>query len=386
MIKHKTIADLLYLCICALHEAEPEEEIVKEMDLPVLRGVAELHKLGALAGMGLRKLSPDPGAVFGEKEWSAWKELIDKSIRRTMLFDTERAEICTWFEDQKIWYLPLKGILIKDMYPEYGMREFADNDILVDAKRMLDVKKFMTGRGYKYEHSKNSAHDSYLKEPFYNFEIHHCLFTESIMQSISGKYYENVYERLHLQNGSYEMSFSDDDCYVYILCHDYKHYQISGTGLRTVVDAYILDQFYKNRDQEYCAAELKKNEADHFEKELIKLASDLFETVHYPDIQKLSEDQRTMLLYMANSGAYGTIAQRIQNQMQKMTGDDKGNKAKLKYLWKRIFPDFEFMAGIYKSLRRHPWMLPFFYIIRLADRTLTAPKKWIRELKTLKKL
>lgn len=35
-------------------------------------------------------------------------------------------------EQRGIWYLPLKGIILKEFYPSVGMRQMSDNDILFD--------------------------------------------------------------------------------------------------------------------------------------------------------------------------------------------------------------------------------------------------------------
>ncbi len=386
MIDEKTLCDLLYLCNCSLHEAAPEIEIVSKMDLPTVRRIAEQHKIAALVGMGIQNMHSDPSTIIGESEWDSWNELINRSVRRTMLFDEERSEICAWFEEQGIWYLPLKGILIKEMYPAYGMREYADNDILVDPAYSTTIKTFMTKRGYEYKTSRNGVHDDYLKEPFFHFEIHHKLFTEITMQGILGRYYKNVFKQLISKNGTYEMAFSDNDAYVYIICHDYRHYRSSGTGLRTVTDAFILNQYYKYRDRKYCEEELRKNEADLFEKELMRTAGVLFDSVHYPEMKDLTEEQQKMLLYMAESKAYGTIELRLKNEMRRIVGNDKGKNAKLTYLWHRIFPDLDYMSSMYKSLKKYPWLLPLFHLVRLFDRVLTVPEKWINELKALKKI
>lgn len=44
------------------------------------------------------------------------------------------------FEKAGIWYLPLKGVILKEMYPVYGIRQMADNDILFDFTYRKEVK------------------------------------------------------------------------------------------------------------------------------------------------------------------------------------------------------------------------------------------------------
>ncbi len=89
-----------------------------------------------------------------------------------MLLDSERAEIFRELDRMKIWYLPLKGIGLKSLYPGIGMREMSDNDILIDPCGRDRVHELMLRRGYTALSKPAEHHDVYLKQPIYNFEIH----------------------------------------------------------------------------------------------------------------------------------------------------------------------------------------------------------------------
>ena len=85
---------------------------------------------------------------------------------------SERAEIFRELDRMKIWYLPLKGIGLKSLYPGIGMREMSDNDILIDPCGRDRVHELMLRRGYTALSKPAEHHDVYLKQPIYNFEIH----------------------------------------------------------------------------------------------------------------------------------------------------------------------------------------------------------------------
>lgn len=74
-----------------------------------------------------------------------------KAVRKVLLFDAERKKLCAWMDSEHIWYLPLKGIILKDYYPSVGMRQMSDNDILFDADAWERVEKHMISDGYKAE-------------------------------------------------------------------------------------------------------------------------------------------------------------------------------------------------------------------------------------------
>ena len=64
----------------------------------------------------------------------------------------EMASIFAKMRNAGIWYMPLKGTVLKDCYPQFGMREMADHDILFDASRADDVKAIMIEMGYDAKH------------------------------------------------------------------------------------------------------------------------------------------------------------------------------------------------------------------------------------------
>ena len=138
--------------------------------------------------------------------------------------------------------MPLKGSVLQALYPKYGMRQMSDNDILYDPSGQKWLADIMERRGYDVEVCGKSNHDVFLKPPIFNFEMHTSLFGQ-----FSGgawyNYYKNVKERLLADEGaSYRYHFTDEDFYLYMTAHTYKHYSYSGVGLRSLVDAYVFTE------------------------------------------------------------------------------------------------------------------------------------------------
>lgn len=65
--------------------------------------------------------------------------------------DAERVEIIKFLEEKHIWYMPLKGVILKEFYPEYGLRQMCDNDILFDNDYTDEVRKWFFNRGYELQ-------------------------------------------------------------------------------------------------------------------------------------------------------------------------------------------------------------------------------------------
>ncbi|MBQ3413161.1 MAG: nucleotidyltransferase family protein [Oscillospiraceae bacterium] len=160
--------------------------------------------------------------------------------------------------------MPLKGSVLKDLYPIYGMRQMSDNDILIDSFREAEVKKVMEDLGFEAVSYGKGNHDVYHKQPVSNIEIHTSLFVPSHNKAIY-EYYRSVEEKLMPKEG-FERKFSDEDFYIYMIAHEYKHYTNSGTGIRSLLDVYVfLRKHEDDLDKNYIDSELKKLGLEIFE-------------------------------------------------------------------------------------------------------------------------
>ena len=88
--------------------------------------------------------------------------------------------------------MPLKGSVLKDLYPENGMREMSDNDILFDASKREQSKVIMLSHSYTVEHYGEIYHDAYHKPPVLNFELHTVLFGEEYVNELIFMYYVDI--------------------------------------------------------------------------------------------------------------------------------------------------------------------------------------------------
>ena len=90
------------------------------MDLDSLYKACKWHTLRATVFTALKSAGAEHSDFF---------QAYNKAVRKNILFDSEREAITSEMEKQGIWYLPLKGAILKELYPQIGMREMSDNDI-----------------------------------------------------------------------------------------------------------------------------------------------------------------------------------------------------------------------------------------------------------------
>lgn len=351
--------DVIYLASCMVNGEKPDKERVSLMDIEQLHSAAMRHLLTAIVGYALEECGVSNDAFTQDKA---------KAIRKVLLFDHERNTIFQELEKAGIWYMPLKGIILKDYYPRVGMREMADNDILYDVSHSMDLKSIMEDLGYKTEHFLNQdlGHDAYHKPPVFNFEMHRSLFGLAMTGPIL-QYYLNIRDKMIKDEGNaYGYHLSPEDFYIYIVAHEYKHFSHGGTGLRSILDIYI---YLKKEalDMDYVKHETDKLGITDFESSNRLFAQHLF------DGCTLTQDEKELLDYILTAGTYGKMSILIGRQIAK--------KGRLGYFLSRLFMPIDLLQTLYPVLKKHPYLYPFFVVHRLIKTLITRRDNVMSQLK-----
>ena len=363
--------DMLRLCKSVLLRTKLKPDYLSKLNLNALFEMCEGHCLTSIVCTALEfnGITPD----------SNWTEARAKAIRKNMLLDAERSQITAELEKAEIWYMPLKGALLKNLYPEIGMRQMSDNDILFDKSKRDFVKKLMKSRGYHLKSEPDSNCDEWVKEPVYNFEMHMELFRPN---QDTADYFSNIKEKLVRVNpDGYLYQFTDEDFYIYMVAHAYKHYSIGGTGLRTLIDFYLfLNQKEASMNWSYITEEIKKlsmyrNEnVSEFEQQIRSTAKKVFLSK-----AELNAEDRKMIEFMFGSGTYGTEENVIKWRAGFLHADSRG-----KYLFRRIFPPMEHYRIYFPTAAKYPVLIPFVWAFRLVRAMTVRKSRYTHEISSLK--
>ena len=362
----------LYLLMCGVEGKPPSSELLREMNMEDVYQISVYHTLSAMTYMILEK-----GQDILEGEvFKNWKKEKDKAIRKNILLDRERERIFAFMEEQGIWHMPLKGIILKEMYPAFGMRQMADNDILYDSNFQKPLCIWMKAQGYKVISCGRGNHDVYEKKPVYNYEMQTALYGGE-HNPVWITYYENIKEKLIAdKKKKYSFHFTDEDFYIYIITHIYKHFAGSGTGIRSLLDVYIYLQAKEAiMNWDYINEELKKVQVSDFEGKVRHLSQKVFSK----ELQKLTKKEEELLKYFLYSGTYGTLENHVQHRLDQFETDKKG------YIIKRLVPDEEFYKNYVPFVYQHKWSRPFFIIFRLVRGLFRKDRRIMKEIKALKK-
>ncbi len=378
------VKDTLYLVACALHGEAPDEGRVAGMEPEEVYKTSRSHSIEAMTYMALEKMGHWPAA--DTKTGREWKKYKERAIRKAMLLDAERAEILAELERMGVWYMPLKGSILKEYYPQYGMRQMGDNDILYDTSRQEDVIILMKERGYTVKRIDKEDQDDFLKLPVYNFEMHSVLCPKR-NNAAWYDYYKNIKDRLQKDGKSqYGYRFTDEDFYLYMIAHAYKHFSVGGTGLRSLIDVYVyLAKKEGELDWRYIEGEAQKLAALDFERAVRELSRKVFGSVQAFGDTLLSEEEQSMLADFAGAGTYGNEKIYVERKRQEyQIGEGRlGFAGKLSYLRKRLFPDMAWFEKHEPFFAKHKVLIPFFLVYRMF-RHILFYRKWLgRELRIL---
>ncbi|MCR4807139.1 MAG: nucleotidyltransferase family protein [Lachnospiraceae bacterium] len=339
---------LLYLTACALNDSVPDIGQLSEEEAEKIFKGAMRHSIISPVACALEKggYAGIPGEAADK-----FKKARYKAIRKTLLLDAERENILAYMEEEGIRYMPLKGVFLQDLYPEPGMRQMTDNDILYDVSCRAKLRKYMEGIGFTCKKDMGGVHDAYFMEPVYNYEMHGRLFTEAAGNGVYDAYYKDIWDRaVPDEDKKYGYHLSDADFYVYMTAHAEKHYSGPGTGIRTLADFYVMNRIFRRMDRDYVDGELKKLGLSDFEERIRVLAFKILG--EDGNKESLTPDEEWMLERLLASGTYGNTETKVTALMKKRGIEGRLTAGKrMTYLFRRLFPDQKTLAPFYPAAR-----------------------------------
>lgn len=351
---------LVHLLRCVLEKKKPVEK-PDEFTFEKLYKTAVFHNCEAMAFYGINMLQNKPDETL----FASWKRKRDQYVIMSINQLNQRDVVIKKLTGSGIRVLPLKGCLLKEMYPRAEYRQMADLDMLIEIKNAPKAREIMLSLGYKNVQYDNEAHDTYELPPYMNIELHTTMVSSQYDYS---KYYSNIWDRAFpvydesgISTGRYDLSWND--YYIFMIVHLAKHYYTSGTGIRTVMDIFVfLKKHGNDLDETYLKDEFSKLKLTEFRESVEALSMVWFGDGKYTSA--LEEMEK----YIYTSGAYGTFQQKIENKISDLTANSQSiGAAKRKYFFKRMFMSYDVMCHSYRVLRKFPFLLPFCWIHRWFD-------------------
>ena len=290
------------------------------------------------------------------------QQLFQKYCRAMLVSEGQLRElqrIYQAFDENGIDYMPLKGCNMKARYPKPELRTMGDADILIRMEQYEEIVPILESLGFAYKCE--SDYDLCWQSGGLYVELHKNLIA-SWNTDWTG-YFDNWWEKARSVQGTHYYMTPENE-WLYLFTHFTKHFRDSGIGCRHVVDLWVFLRTHPDLDECCIRNVLKELWLLEFHDNMRNLIRAWFEDG--------TPDEKTEVLAecIFHSGSWGFESTRLASWSIRDSKRLFGNHAKLRYLWRYMFPDLETMQRRHKILKKAPWLQPVVWGGRLVYKGL----------------
>lgn len=350
---------LVRIAVCGENPTDEIKAACTPEALEKVYALSAKHDLAHLVGQGASKMQLMECPALAKCKKAAMSALVRQTQQE---YDLQR--LYQLLEEEKIPFLPLKGAVLRPLYPEPWQRTSCDIDILVKKEDIPRATKLLETEGWKrWEQSSNEV--TFVSKGNTLLELHHALMEDHVTLPVK-RVLDDVWRYAQPTTGkTYHMELPEEWFYCCHLAHMEKHVVYGGCGVRPFLDLWVLDKKMS------CRKLPAGSGLEQFAVAVNKLSQVWF------DGAPMDEDTLRLEKFILSGGAYGSLKNQVEMQKTK-----KGGKGK--YILGRIFPPYSEMGGLFPVLQKHRWLTPVFYIVRPVR--LLFGGKWKRHAKELEML
>lgn len=347
MNKQEVLLALVRNVVCG---ESPDDNLTSACTPEMLEEVYELsvkHDLTHLVGQALSKTAAPASEALDK-----CKKAAVSAFMRYMQQNHEYIRTCAVLEEGKIPFIPLKGSVLRDYYPEAWMRTSCDADILVK-EETLDTAVGLLTEKLGYSAGSKSDHDISLRAPNgFHLELHYDTIQERYevngCREVLAQIWDHAAPR---EENACHLWLTDEMFYFYHMAHMAKHFAVGGCGARAFLDIWIMNhKMPRNSEKRYQL--LEKGGLLQFAK-----ASESLSEVWFSGAEPTKMDV-AVSDYILRASLYGDKANRAA------LGQAKSG-SKLKYLLtQRVFMPYSYLKDEYPVLKKHKWLTPWYQVVR----------------------
>lgn len=261
------------------------------------------------------------------------------------------------FDANGIDYVPMKGCILKGLYPQPEMRTMGDADVLIRIEQYDNIKNVMNRFGFTEDIW--SHYDVHWSSKELLVELHYRLFSEE-HEDIC-RYFEDGWSKVQKTSGS-RYDFTAEDHYMYIFTHMTKHFRFGGVGARHITDLYVYRRTHPEMDEQQLDRVLEQLNLLKFHRNIQKVLAVWFEGAADEYVTDL------ITTYVFSGGAFGTLENELHSRELIRAQNSSGiNHSKMRSILKMTFPPLSYLRLSYNVLFDHPWLFPVFWVVRWFD-------------------
>ena len=225
---------LLYLLTCAIRGESADAVLSTPMSDAEINDVyqlAEKHDLAHLIGVALERAEA--------KDKQRYKPFFSASIKAAYRYEWLRGEqekIFDLLEQKGIPYIPLKGAVIRALYPEPWHRTSCDVDILIPEERLEEALAAFES-DLAYTRGRRGVYDVSLTAPNgVHLELHFDIHGEYVDRS------EFWADARQVTARDYQFALSTEMLILAHIAHMAKHFVSGGCGVRPFLDLWLMKE------------------------------------------------------------------------------------------------------------------------------------------------
>lgn len=346
-------------------------DINKQMDWENVIILSRMHKVEALVYSSLSNETKD---TIPSEMLNLWKKEVFMSGITQQCHMKEMENVLKEFNKANIDVLLLKGLIIRNLYPEPTLRTMSDADIVVRNSDLEKSKEILSKIGY-IEYKKTAKDFMFIKSGCLPIELHWELVDDCYskkMRKFEGDMWMNI-EYVNIGE-SHAKKMSLEDTIIFQCIHMAKHMTSKGFGIRHLVDFTLLVN--KNEievDWLNLLERCKKYGIYKFILKVMLASNKLFDMTIPKEINfiLIKEDKSYLdefIRYILESGVHGR-----ENLEAVMTSylacnenkEDANNDSPLRICINFLFPIVENMSDTYNYAKKYKILYPIAWVHHL---------------------
>lgn len=326
-----------------------------------------------------------PAIAYMNKKWRLFDRdtsaSLDRFLYQSIFFFTSVSSdferLSDTLSDAGIPHLPVKGWILRRLYPIPEIRPFGDIDILIRPADRDAVDAILRAAGFEVLTS---------WEPTYSYAKgnEHYEFHTNLMDSdIDGRaalcdYFASAWDHAVPEE---RLRFAPEPEFhlIYIFSHLAKHTYSGGAGIRMYLDiAFFIQKKGGELNWDRLAAEMKKIKLYDFFRTVLSAVESWFGVIAPIEYKRVDVQTLAALAeYSFHGGVFGH-----RNDAAVVAVRNNSVKSRFRVILGFLFPPREQLVRRYTYLERHKWLLPVAWIDR-AFRNFTSILPRLRKLRKI---
>lgn len=289
-----------------------------------------------------------------------------RAIYRYARMDFEFERLCQTLEEAQIPFIPLKGSVIRQYYPEPWMRTSGDIDVLVKEEDFECAIKALEHHGWVVKGEIQFQNICMYSSTGVLLELH---FNIRVKMTSADILMDSVWQYCAVETGKHSACQQTNEFFMcHQLAHMAKHVLVGGCGIRAFLDIWLLNQKLP-LDLEVLQRLCQSAQLDRFYAQVTALTDVWFGQAEHTQVTENLER------YILDGGVYGNLSNKVLMSQVQVGG-------KLRNFLHRMFVPYAEMQIMYPVLKKRKWLLPIYHVVRWCQVVVSGRmKRAVSEMK-----